>query len=185
MNLKLTLAIVAASIAVITAPTVMAQGKGGGLNRAIGAPSGTGGARAIGGKSSDAMARASGNLARGGMGLNKSAPGLSRVGSNPTPSRDSGSTLVGGDQSLANQQRIFDQRTQQAEHLRGVSQRNGNERLLDTADRMDSSAVRNFERQTGTVVQSPAGDGTTAPAPAIESANQPRKSVGGLWFRSR
>lgn len=93
-------------------------------------------------------------------------------------------------------------RLQQADHLRAISERNGNEALLETADRMEASAVRNFERQTGTGAIAPE-TGTVPsnepvsiqePVPSVDAAlasklapspaskNGSRK---GLWFRWR
>jgi hypothetical protein len=173
MNSKLPVVLTLACL-LISAPMVLAQGRGNGLNRGLGGQAKGGAAQA---------ARAGSNLARsGGMGLNRAAPGLSRMGSGPKAPAPSAPGE--GDRSLGNQQRILDHRQQQAEHLRGVSERNGNERLLETGDRMDSSAVRNFERQTGTTYQPPAAEGAPAPAPPVQTATQPRKPQG-FWFRSR
>lgn len=182
MKSMLTLATIAAVILASSTTMVMAQGKGGGLNRAMGAQARAGGASAANSKSSNAMARASGNLARSG----KAASGLPRMGGNPNVASDPAAVPAEGEQSLTTQDRILSQRMQQAEHLRGVSQRNGNERLQGTADRMEASAIRNFERQTGTVVEPPMTVGEApATAPAVETATQPRKTNNGFWFRSR
>lgn len=78
-------------------------------------------------------------------GLNHS---LKRAG-NATPT---GANLGGNsDQTSAdNAAQIRDRRFEQAEHLRQVSTANGNEKLQSTADRMEASAQRNFERRQGT-----------------------------------
>ena len=193
MKAKITFAVMAALLVANFGQNVLAQGKGGGLNRALGATSKAGGSGL--GKSSNGLSRAGSNLARSN-GLNRAAGGLPR---------GTGAAPVEGDPALANQQRIMDHRLQQAEHLRGISERNGNERLLDTADRMEASAARNFERRTGVVVQPPtdgsvppadgssppAGETTTvtsdgtnvAPVPALQSARP--KKPNGFWFKSR
>jgi hypothetical protein len=195
MKRKLTFTVVAVTLIATISPSAFAQGKGGGLNRALGATSKAGGARGLGSNSSNGLARASGNLARGNGGLNKAVPGLSRAGAARNIPVDGSSVPLEAEQSLANQQRILDQRMQQAEHLRGIAERNGNTRLLDTADRMNASATRNFERQTGTAIQPPPTDETaplptdgstttTTTAPTLQAA--PTKSKpSGFWFKSR
>jgi hypothetical protein len=204
MKSKLTFAVIAAALVASTTVGALAQGKGG-LNRAIGGSSNAGGARGMGNATSGA-ARASGNLARGNQGLNKAASGLAR---GPRNLPVDGALAPGqGDPALANPQRILDKRFQQAEHLRGISERNGNERLLGTADRMEGSATRNFEHRTGTTLPPPPTDGsttpptdgsttpptdgsvtppvngTTAPLPALETARLKNKPSG-FWFKSR
>ena len=154
---KLTFAFIAAALVVSTTPNAFAQGKGG-LNRALGGSSNAGGARGIG-NATNGLSRAGGKLARGNQGLNKAASGLARGPKNvPTPAMP-----AEVDPALTNQQRILDKRFQQADHLRGISERNGNERLLGTADRMEASATRNFERRTGTTLPPPPTDGSTTP----------------------
>ncbi len=44
-------------------------------------------------------------------------------------------------------ERNLDKRKSQAEHLRNISERNGNERLLDTADRMEQRGQEQYERR--------------------------------------
>jgi hypothetical protein len=60
-----------------------------------------------------------------------------------SPSRDT----FGFDQPSANQQRILNQRLEQAEHLRQISAENGNTRLGETADRMEQNAQQRFAHQ--------------------------------------
>jgi hypothetical protein len=99
-------------------------------------------------------------------------------------------------------EKIQFKRIQQADHLRAISERNGNEALLETADRMESSANRNYERQmanaglatdAGSVsnsepalaneeVTSPANAGDTLVTPATAPKPANRK---GFWFRWR
>lgn len=208
MKREITWSVVAIVVFAATVPTGFAQGKGGGLNRALGASSKSGVARGLGGNSSNGLARANGSLARGSGGLNKATPGLSRAGFPRGSSLDDTTAPVTGDQSLATQQRILDHRRQQAEHLRGISERNGNTRLLDTADRMDGNAIRNFERQSGTTYQPPTDgtmtptDGSTSPStdgttgsgdgsatnsvllPAFK-ATAPKAKPNGFWLKSR
>ncbi|MGV3486887.1 MAG: hypothetical protein ACO1RT_20900 [Planctomycetaceae bacterium] len=119
------------------------------------------------------------------------------------------STLPGDRSALGkttdNPQRILQQRMQQAEHLRAISQRNGNEALQQTADRMEASATTNFERQSmrlsapnGEVI--PHGEPTTDSEmqPVADPTAQPVTTAGpkakaktsatakrGFWLRSR
>jgi hypothetical protein len=194
MKARHTIAVMAALLVAGFGQTGWAQGKGGGLNRALGASSKANSARGLS-RPNSGLSRAGGNLARSNS-LGKAAAGMPRA---------SAPGALEGNAALANQQRILDHRLQQAEHLRGISERNGNERLLSTADRMDASATRNFERRTGLTMQPPTdgavspadgsatpGDGTiTAPEelatptlPALETARQKSKPSG-FWFKSR
>ena len=45
-------------------------------------------------------------------------------------------------------QQLLDRRTMQAEHVRAVGEQNGNDRLTETADRMQDRAQQNFVRRT-------------------------------------
>jgi len=116
-----------------------------------------------------------------------------------SPSIEMPTEGAGQDQALANQQSILNHRLDQADHLRGNSQANGNEHLLETADRMQANANRNFLRQQerlgGTTTTSTGGAGsdstsTTGQTPT-ESASAAAPSTAsssgrrGLWFRSR
>ena len=47
----------------------------------------------------------------------------------------------------ANEQRKLDHRLGQADHLRDIAERNGNEKLLDTADRMELKAHEHYEKR--------------------------------------
>ncbi len=89
--------------------------------------------------------------------------------------------------------RIQQQRSQRAEHLRTVAERNGNTQLITTADRMDANALRNFERQqassplgtgveTSTMGQHEGSAGVATTAASVRPPTTPKK---GLWFRSR
>jgi hypothetical protein len=188
-------AIPALMVSVLLTPAcLLAQGKGNGINRGLGA--------AAKGAASAGMPRSGGPFARdpalrGGATLNR-AGGLQRANM-ATARGDSLPTVEGDGLAGENPQRILDQRLDQAEHLRALSERNGNERLLDTADRMEASANRNFERQQqrfapapteptdesntvpeATPAESAVGTGTvTTVAP---SAPRTRR---GFWFRSR
>lgn len=146
MSAGLTLTILLAGASVASA-----EGKGHGLGKAMSAASK--------GSSASGLNRASQSLSKGSYGksngsLNRAAKGLNRVGQASGPALGD---AAGGDLQapLSNQDRILDKRLQQADHLRAVSERNGNERLLETADRMDASAIRNYERQTGQEYQPP------------------------------
>ena len=89
--------------------------------------------------------------------------------------------------------RIQQQRSQRADHLRTIVERNGNSQLISTADRMDANASRNLERQqaasplgTGgeasTLDQHEGSTGVATPAATVRPTTTPKK---GLWFRSR
>jgi hypothetical protein len=47
-------------------------------------------------------------------------------------------------QALQNEERILTQRLEQADHLRSIAERNGNERLLKVADRMEENALDHY-----------------------------------------
>lgn len=107
-----------------------------------------------------------------------------------------------GDRPLSNFERIQQHRLQQAEHLRGIAERNGNDHLLDTADRMEASANQNYQRQTGALPPTAGPTSTpgaapevgsetvtvTPAAPAASTAVRGRPTTTprrGFWFRSR
>lgn len=89
--------------------------------------------------------------------------------------------------------RIQQQRSQRADHLRTVAERNGNSQLITTADRMDANALRNLERQQaasplGTGVEASTLDqheGSAAVATPAATARPTTTSKKGFWFRSR
>lgn len=114
--------------------------------------------------------------ANNGKHLGQVGPGWQRAGKAiPGP-------VAGQARAAGNPSRILDKRLSQAEHLRQVSEANGNERLMGTADRMEQNAVRNYERRTGAMA--PAGDRPPAPAgqpvvaPAAETAALPAARSG-------
>ncbi len=89
--------------------------------------------------------------------------------------------------------RIQQQRSQRADHLRTVAERNGNSQLIATADRMDANAMRNLERQQAVSPLGTGGEASTSdrhegsaavatPAATPRPTTTPRK---GFWFRSR
>jgi len=166
-----------------TATPALAQGNSQGHGRALGAAA-RGSASAGVARGSAQSLKTQDSLSRGNSGLNRAANGMQRA------SAAKQGRLPAGERQLSNQERILDHRMSQAEHLRAVSEANGNERLLDTADRMDGSAITNYERNTGLTYQPPTTDGTTveaeARAPVVatrpgSSQQKPR----GFWFRSR
>ena len=177
------LATVAATLAVVCASDLMAQSNGKGLNRGLGSLARANGAGNAGGKPNIARARASGNLARA-VGNGKSSSALSRSSARPVQNRQTDSKNGTAETAATSQEQVLKQRLQQADHLRAISERNGNERLIETADRMESSAVRNFERQSGTIIEQPAGAVDPA-APALEAPSLQRTPSKGFWFRSR
>ncbi len=171
----------------VVGSTALAEGRGQGLNRALAAAargsSNSGLARA-----GQSAARSQNGLSRGGANLGRSANGLNRASSGISHSQALGA-------QTSNATRIRDKRLQQADHLREISARNGNERLLDTADRMQDSAQRNYDRGVGeagtegpetenvgaTVRQSAGG---FRPAPAATPATNPRSSWLPAWLRT-
>ncbi len=89
--------------------------------------------------------------------------------------------------------RIQQQRSQRADHLRTVAERNGNSQLITTADRMDANALHNFERQQadsplgtgGQASTSSQQEGSAAGATSAAVARPTTTSKKGFWFRSR
>jgi hypothetical protein len=96
-----------------------------------------------------------------------------------------------GSPTLETFDRTRQHRLDQAEHLRGISERNGNAALLDTADRMEASAERNYLRQTETLSSPPTEE--VQPDESIPEVGEipevvteqvvPRRR--GFWIRSR
>lgn len=150
MRKGISLGLAAAGLILLAgASEAVAQGKGHGLSKAMAAAS-------KGSASSSGLNRATQSVARGNFGksnggLNRTAQGLNRSGSlgQATSTRVRDAAINSTETPTLNQERNLDHRLQQSDHLREISERNGNERLLDTADRMDASAIRNYERQTG------------------------------------
>lgn len=164
----------------VVGSTALAEGRGQGLNRALGA--------AARGSSNSGLARAGQSGARGSANLGRSANGLNRASNGLSHSQANVA-------QTANATRIRDKRLQQANHLREISARNGNERLLDTADRMQDNAQRNYDRGVGegtTESQEPdSANGTSREsegginsAPAATPARNPRSSWLPAWLRT-
>ena len=168
--------------------TVLAESRGHGLNRALSA--------AARGSSNSGLARAGQSAARSGNGLSQSGANLGRsaIGLNRAASGMSHGQALGAQTS--NAARIRDQRLQQADHLREISAKNGNERLLDTADRMQSSALKNYDRGAGgsnvdATENSGAEEGVrgaavraSLPTPPSQPAKNPRTSWLPAWLRT-
>ncbi|MGE5191164.1 MAG: hypothetical protein ACM3U2_01600 [Deltaproteobacteria bacterium] len=87
---------------------------------------------------------------------------------NPSGTRDGDSagdhqqgkpTVTGTARALQQQQlnneRILQHREAQAQRLRDISQRNGNQHLLDTADRMQKNAQTNYDRRASRLTNFP------------------------------
>jgi hypothetical protein len=149
---------------VVIGSTGFAEGRGQGMNRAL--------AAAARGSSSSGLARAGqsaarsqNGLSRGGANLGRSANGLNRASRGLSHSQ-------GLAAQTSNAARIRDKRLQQADHLRDISERNGNERLIDTANRMQESAERNYDRGVidgGIAAENAAatrGEGSKKPRPS-------------------
>ncbi len=86
-------------------------------------------------------------------------------------------------------EQIRDQRIQRAEHLRAISERNGNESLLETADRMEGSALENYQRQTTVRAGLAEDESVDSATPSLSAAktnvNPAGKPRRGFWFRFR
>ncbi len=196
MSRNICLSCAVLGVLVVGPMQVLADGKGGGLNRAL-----KGGAKgpinAGPGRQGGLSGHGGDELARRGPGLGRAGSGLQRagIGTAHTP------PLAADGNPVTNQQRILDHRLNQAEHLRGISERNGNEHLLETADRMEANATRNFERQqqrfAGDTTVPPSSTGE-APAPTLTTPNAEEpvpvttptaptasRAGRGFWFRSR
>ncbi|MGI8979376.1 MAG: hypothetical protein ACR2FY_09130 [Pirellulaceae bacterium] len=187
MHLRSSLWMSAAISILVVGSTVLAEGRGQGLNRALAgaarSSSNSGLARA-----GQSAARSQNGLSRGSANLGRSANGLNRASNGMSHSQAIAA-------QTSNAARIRDKRLRQADHLREISARNGNERLLDTADRMQDSAQRNYDRGVGegtTESQEPDSASATpresagglTPAPAATPARNPRSSWLPAWLRT-
>jgi hypothetical protein len=158
------------------------HGHGQGLNRALSA--------AARGAGNSGLARAAQSTTRSGNGLSRDVSKLGRSanGLNRASSGMSHSQALAAQTS--NAARIRDHRLQQADHLREISGRNGNERLLDTADRMQNSAQTNYDRRVGSSDDTgseapPAATGdSVGAAVSAPPAPSPRASWLPAWLRS-
>jgi len=155
-----------------------AQGRGRGATGSLGALS-RGNAH---GTSSAMQSLSRSGIGRAGTGIGHATGGLQRAGSSLTrvPTLRAPTTVA--DRSWTNQQRILDRRLHQADHLRSLSEQNGNARLHDTANHMEHNAEENNSRQTSRF---------QADAPAVQT-NDGRHATGrtetarrGLWIQSR
>jgi hypothetical protein len=180
MKVLLLLCLTTIALLSFTVSTVVAQGKGKGAGKSLGslgrAASSAKASRATRGlsKASDAMSRINQGLGSSSGGVQRASSALNRASDLQMPSNASG-------EFTTNPQRILDHRLEQADHLRGISARNGNEHLLETADRMEANAQKNYERQTDTTLEEGATPPPTATVPATKVGRAPR----GFWFRSR
>jgi hypothetical protein len=68
--------------------------------------------------------------------------------SRPPQQREMSGTESAFDRQRLNEQRQFDHRMERSEQLRQIAARNGNDRLLDTADRMQDQAQGQLDRRT-------------------------------------
>jgi len=153
--------------------TVAADGPGPGgapgLAKALKGSPGRGptGARSSSGKLSQSMSKRGTDIPRANQGMARSADALRGVRRGPTaagqgfghlprlegvpkpPPDLPDDRLSGRDASILRQhevaQRNLEHRQGQADHLRGVSERNGNDRLLETAEQMEKRARQQFE----------------------------------------
>ena len=195
----------AACTSAAAADSVFAQ-QGRGLGRGLGnaaTASATASASRGMGHSAEVASRAAGSpntaapgFNRAASSLNRGAPGLQRSavarGSALPPMTGAGFHS----QARTNHDRITQQRLQQADHLRALSQRNGNEALQATADRMEANALENQQRwqtqfESGgpvpgeAALAAPHAPAVTAPALPAPAAKARGNAKRGFWFRSR
>lgn len=184
------LALMSLSVCLCTLGTnqLQAQQPTRGIHRGLGAAANRIGSRTLG-RSSDQLSRtqnhapSSADLGRRVNGIQRANVGLERFTPQKPDDTPRGSLS-------SNQERIYEHRLQQAEHLRDLSAANGNDKLLDTADRMETSAARNYERQTGvappappeTVLEGEPVQTTPPPLPGREIASRAKR---GFWVRPR
>ena len=198
---------------------LLAQGKGAGYSRGLSsAASRAASAGRSAGRASAAMSHASrpsagttNRVSKGayrlppaGTAVRRPVPAktasMKRPSSTVRTSRDHHAGLA---EATDNPQRILQHRMQQAEHLRTVSDRNGNDALQQTADRMEASATTNFERQSlqlsapnGEIISEaePASDSVAEPVegsmapPSTTAVPKPKANAAakrGFWLRSR
>jgi hypothetical protein len=160
----------------VVGSAALAEGRGQGLNRALAAAS-RGSSNSGLARAGQSAARSQNGLSRGSASLGRSANGLNRASNGLSHSQ----ALTA---QTFNAARIRDKRLQQADHLRDISERNGNERLLDTADRMQESAQRNYDRGVGEGAGESVSVETTAAA-RVETPKKPRSSSWlPAWMRS-
>jgi hypothetical protein len=168
--------------------TAFAEGQGHGLNRALSAAARSSGNSGLA-RAAQSTARSGNGLSKGGAKLGRSANGLNRASNGMSHSQ----ALAA---QTSNAARIRDHRLEQADHLREISARNGNTRVLDTADRMETSAQTNYDRGAGgtnlTGGNTPDMDDratatnarTTSPTPSAQPARNPRTSWLPAWLRT-
>jgi len=108
------------------------------------------------------LARGNAGASRGGAARSPAASGLAHGVKTPGNSRSLDSASA-NTRAQENPERIRDQRLDQADHLRQVAEKNGNERLRTTADRMQANAEQQYVRQAGNVTQ-PGASNNTLPA---------------------
>lgn len=206
MSSQKTLALIAICVCMVCASSVFAQGsanKGRGLGKAAeraAQASASGLQKAADAVQSVESGRGPGNqqIDRANTKVLRSAAGLEKAqyawlrGWNQTtpagmPGEGETSDVHDSSQSLENFERIRSQRMDRAEHLREIAEQNGNEHLLETADRMQASAETNFLRQTESLQNSPDEPNLNSgrqdrAASTIRSTPNRRR---GFWIRSR
>lgn len=137
----------------------------------------------------DAATQAGDRLGQANGGLDRTNKAVTRAPDSQTPS-------TGTDTSKNNPQRILDHRLDQADHLRQLADKNGNDHLRDTATRMEANATKNNAKQTSatpsnqnstpatsgsTPTSTTAAPTSTTPAPTIRMGSARR----GFWLQSR
>ncbi len=168
--------------------TVFAEGHSHGLNRALSAAARSSGNSGLA-RAAQSTARSGNGLSKDGAKLGRSANGLNRASSGMSHSQALSA-------QTSNASRIRDHRLEQADHLREISARNGNTRLLDTADRMETSAQTNYDRGAGGTkvtggntsdTDDSATETTTRTSsltPPAQPAKNPRASWLPAWLRT-
>jgi len=181
--------------------SLLAQGKAPGAGRGL--QSAANGAAAAGrgmGRVPDSIPSANPSADKAAAALNGNPSGFQRSGNavgrvRPSQSLGNGFQPPAMNQPATsqpgmNQSRIADQRIQKAEHLRGLSDRTGNESLMMTADRMEASALANQARPQGPAAPAsqtePNGQpGSRAAGVVAPAAKANGNAKRGFWFRSR
>lgn len=118
-----------------------------------------------------------------------SASGLKHSRANSSPGFQQGPATtppVGPGREVAEGrfEQIKDQRFEQAEHLRQIGDSNGNERLADTADRMETNAARQFTARNESPTPDDASSRSLLPRERPqERPSSPRTSWLPSWLR--
>jgi hypothetical protein len=172
-----------AALMSISERQLFAQGGGQGASRSLHDLS-RAGSQGGGSQAAQSLSRATNSAGPASGRIGHAMSGLQRANSAGARVPDLRAPMSGPDQYSSNQQQILDRRLDQAEHLGGISERNGNERLLDTADRMEANALQNHARQTNLSPPADSRAGSNSPGQQLP-AERVRSAKRGFWFQSR